>query len=148
MTLGSKYYTLLYMYNYQFADHNHPLINSRLSPKAISTLMPTVPQTWRRESWTLSSLLLPSSSGVNLGADVLWPENKWYWQVRKVWFWDTHTRPANGLLYIFKEVSRLHMFPSLSTSTVGSICKDNKNKNGWWLPNSNPGVTSWFKDWV
>lgn len=39
----------------------------------------------------------------------------------------SHSGPANGLIFMFMEVSRLNVLPSLGTSALGSICEGNEN---------------------
>lgn len=46
--------------------------------------------------------------------------------------------PATGLLFIFMEVSRLNVLPSLGTSALGSICEGNENGSECRLVNSLP----------
>lgn len=50
----------------------------------------------------------------------------------------SHSGPANGLLFIFTEVSRLNALPSLGTSVLGSICEGNENGSECRLVNSLP----------
>lgn len=50
----------------------------------------------------------------------------------------SHSAPANGLLFIFMEVSRLNVLPSLGVSVLGSICEGNENGSECRLVNSLP----------
>lgn len=56
----------------------------------------------------------------------------------------SHSGPT-GLLFIFMEVSRLNVLPSLGTSVLGSICEGNENGSECRLVNSLPVQGSlWF----
>lgn len=50
----------------------------------------------------------------------------------------SHSGPANGLLFIFVEVSTLYALPSLGTSVLGSTCEGNENGSECRLVNSLP----------
>lgn len=50
----------------------------------------------------------------------------------------SHSGPANGLLFILMDVSRLNVLPSLGTSALASICDGNENGSECRLVNSLP----------